>query len=65
MKVEHISNKVMLPALINTDGSYIGMLHGGGGGSTHVVLQMAMSLDGFDSVSYMATVIAGINTQVS
>jgi len=55
----------MLPALINTDGSYIGMLHGGGGGSKNVLLQMAISLGGFASVSYMATVIAGINTQVS
>jgi hypothetical protein len=29
MKVQHFSYKVMLPAVLNTDGSYIGMLHEG------------------------------------
>jgi len=61
----NILKKFFFTGMKQKGGLIKGMLGGGGGGSTHVVLQMAMSLDGFDSVSYMATVIAGINTQVS
>jgi len=57
VKVQHISNKVMLPAVFNTDGSCIGMLHEGFN---------TCSTDGYVAcVSYMATLTAGFNTEVS